>query len=393
MKIIGALVALCLFSFAHAKVLHVAVNNMTGGGEQHVLELYKKAHADELNHLIVIGKNSWLEQELTKLNLPYKTTKANHFLNSDRHKFHEILTKDLRRIIRQYKPTIIHSNLYVNLGAVKDAVKNLPVDIVYTKHSIKDVSIKDSCDRNLRGLAAAIGASPRAAAILHKVNTDHKLGIKKIVFVPPLFNENKFNTPAAPQALTNDTKNRVFTIVMIGYFAANFLVKNHPLLVSATGILRNRGYNVHVKFVSNGEAEDIVKELVQRLGLSDNISFLGYRTDVPEIIDAADTVVLAGEFDCFPLVLLEAGMRGKAAIGCAQSGASEIIIPYKTGLLFNAENASELADCIQYLITHPQERFAMGAAARERVMQHFLPSISYQSIKNIYLELERKRKK
>ena len=98
-----------------------------------------------------------------------------------------------------------------------------------------------------------------------------------------------------------------------------------------------------------GEHE-YVKELHQQiewLGLNDRVIFLGFRTDIPQLMSACDLIVhtsIAPE--PFGRVIVEAMLCGKPVVATAAGGVTELISHYHTGWLTIPGNVSDLAATI-----------------------------------------------
>jgi glycosyltransferase involved in cell wall biosynthesis len=92
-----------------------------------------------------------------------------------------------------------------------------------------------------------------------------------------------------------------------------------------------------------------------------------------------------------PKVLIEAGAACRAIVTTDTPGCRDAIIPNKSGLLVPPNNPEKLADAIQWLIEHPQERIAMGKAARELFEEKFQIEIIVKQHLEIYKILLQKK--
>jgi glycosyltransferase involved in cell wall biosynthesis len=150
-----------------------------------------------------------------------------------------------------------------------------------------------------------------------------------------------------------------------GYFLemAHHLVKTHD----------------HLHFVIVGDAypgtEDFVKDMkikIEQLELSDRVSFLGFRKDIPAVLKSLDIFVLPSTLpDPFPTVILEAMASEIPVVATAHGGSIEMIEDGKTGCLIPWDNALEGAKKISYIITDNNLRSEMGKMGRERVLEMF----------------------
>jgi len=137
--------------------------------------------------------------------------------------------------------------------------------------------------------------------------------------------------------------------------------------------------NVH--FVVVGDAypgtEHFVTEMEQKIknsGLQAHVSYLGFRKDIPEILNALDIFVLPSILpDPFPTVILEAMASGKPVVATAHGGAKEMILEGETGLLIPWDNPGSAAEAISDLVNNKEMNEKMGEKGRLRVLDKFSP--------------------
>ncbi|MBI2283792.1 MAG: glycosyltransferase family 4 protein [Bacteroidetes bacterium] len=107
-------------------------------------------------------------------------------------------------------------------------------------------------------------------------------------------------------------------------------------------------------------------------GLESLVTDMGYRTDVPALLQGFDIFVLPSILpDPFPTVILEAMASGKPVVATRHGGALEMVDEGRTGILIPVNDARSAADLMQPWILDPLQRSAMGEAGRQRVLTHF----------------------
>jgi len=160
-------------------------------------------------------------------------------------------------------------------------------------------------------------------------------------------------------------------LVYAGRFADE---KNLPVLLKAFAHL---GQPYHLLLIGGGrEARP-----------QPNITLLPYRRDSIELaqwLASADALVHAGTKETFGLVILEAMACGRPVIA-ARAGAIPEIVDQSVGMLAEPANAGSMAQAISGLYERDIE--AVGVAARERVLQRFTWTQSFQSQLNAYMSL------
>lgn len=147
--------------------------------------------------------------------------------------------------------------------------------------------------------------------------------------------------------------------------------KGHKFLVDAATMIVPQHTDLHFLFIGDGELKAELQAQVQSLNLSDNIHFLGNRSDVPDLLIASDFFVLPSLWEGMPIALLEAMAAAKPVVATEVSGTKQIMIHNETGLIVPPGDAPKLAKAILKLISDPARAKAMGLAARQRVAKEF----------------------
>jgi glycosyltransferase involved in cell wall biosynthesis len=125
-------------------------------------------------------------------------------------------------------------------------------------------------------------------------------------------------------------------------------------------------------YVGAGPELDALRALRDSLPSGDDIIFTGYRDDAQRFIAHATLSVVPSVWqDACPLGVLEPMSHGKPVIASAVGGVPEQINSPEVGVLVPPGNSEALADAITRLLRDPEQRAAIGAAARARITQHF----------------------
>ncbi|NKC32416.1 glycosyltransferase family 4 protein [Falsiroseomonas selenitidurans] len=105
--------------------------------------------------------------------------------------------------------------------------------------------------------------------------------------------------------------------------------------------------------------------------LGRRLVMLGYRTDVPALLAAADVFTLPSHFEGLPMSIIEAMLTGLPVVATDIRGPREQVVPGETGLLVPPMQGPPLAAALSRLATDPALRQAMGAAGLARALAHF----------------------
>ncbi len=97
--------------------------------------------------------------------------------------------------------------------------------------------------------------------------------------------------------------NDEFTLIHVGRFLQ---VKNHSFLLDVFSKVVKSHSNSKLLLAGTGELEDEIKSKAESLGISEKVVFLGARSDIPDLLSAADALVFPSFFEGMPNVVIEA---------------------------------------------------------------------------------------
>lgn len=169
-------------------------------------------------------------------------------------------------------------------------------------------------------------------------------------------------------------------------------MKGQDVAVAALKILRDRGMPAELVLCGEPDADNpsaIPQDVVDEWAKQAGIRMLGQVNDVRPIIADSHVVVLPSRGgEGLPRSLSEGAACERALIGTDIPGINEIVIPGKTGLLIPPGDATALADAMQWLIDHPDERQRLAAGARALVVADFSSDKVAQAHDRLYDEIE-----
>lgn len=163
------------------------------------------------------------------------------------------------------------------------------------------------------------------------------------------------------EKLLKAKSNRNAILMVAGFREA----KDQDTIVRALTHLNKDKYEVW--FAGTGVRMDEVKQLANNLQLQDKVRFLGLRTDVPNVIKAADIIVMSSHWEGLSLSNIEGMSAGKPFIASDVNGLKEVTKGW--GLLFEHGNDKELAALIEKLTENPQYYEKIANRCYERARQ------------------------
>ncbi|MDU7474560.1 MAG: glycosyltransferase family 4 protein [Paenibacillus macerans] len=179
-----------------------------------------------------------------------------------------------------------------------------------------------------------------------------------------------------------------FAILCIAELNGN---KNQRQLLEALRELRGRAVPAVLLLAGTGGRERHYRQLAEDLGLREAVRFLGYRKDIPQLLQAADVLALSSRREGLPRALLEGLAAGKPLVATDVRGSRDLAVPGHNGYLVPVGDARAAAEALAELYEHPGLRRRMGAASRMLAAEYDLDRVR-RELAGIYAEAEGKEK-
>jgi glycosyltransferase involved in cell wall biosynthesis len=186
---------------------------------------------------------------------------------------------------------------------------------------------------------------------------------------------------------------------LIGVIAQITPWKGQDDAIRTLAELLQHGHRAHLvlvgeaKFVSpttrfdNVAFERNLHELAIGLGVSDHVTFLGDRTDIPEILSAIDAILVPSWEEPFGRTVIEGMAMGRLVLATSVGGTSEIIEDGRTGFLLPPRSPSTWARALAEILADPERKAAIEARAAAEVRRRFTPDDHARQVTDIYREL------
>jgi len=167
----------------------------------------------------------------------------------------------------------------------------------------------------------------------------------------------------------------------------------HVLIAALAELDRTTLEEVKIIFAGAATAQDAeyeqsLRDDAAKQELTDRVAFLGPRSDVPDLLNAADIFVHASTNpEPGGVVVLEAMAAGTAVVAADRGGHVEYLTD-GAGRTFDVNVPAQLALILKELIRNPQTRCSLGGKARERVNAYSLQR-NVDSMQEVYAHLLR----
>jgi glycosyltransferase involved in cell wall biosynthesis/phenylacetate-coenzyme A ligase PaaK-like adenylate-forming protein len=163
--------------------------------------------------------------------------------------------------------------------------------------------------------------------------------------------------------------------------------KDHVNLVRALPRILQQVPDAHVIIVGADsllEYADVVRREIRKQGVEKNISLLGARTDVPDVVRACDIGVLSSASEGLPLTLIEYGMCGLPSVSTRVGECAEVMADGKVGILVPPSDPVALADGLIRLLESPDERVRLGKLAQQHAEDHHSEQVFLRRLDAVY---------
>ncbi|MHB1170537.1 MAG: glycosyltransferase [Longimicrobiales bacterium] len=167
--------------------------------------------------------------------------------------------------------------------------------------------------------------------------------------------------------------------------------KDYGNLLQAAAILLRK--EPRCRFVVLGDITgepDLYRELCEqhdRLELGERFRFLGFRSDVAEILPCLDAWVMSSSREGLPLALLQAMAASRPIVATRCGGPEEVIVDGVNGMLVDAGAPRELAAGLLTVMQDPAGARMLGEAGHETVAAHYSTDAMVHAYESLYLNL------
>jgi len=211
--------------------------------------------------------------------------------------------------------------------------------------------------------------------------------------------ENTYSTYASDVILRSDAfavhpkviKNQPpYLLISVGSLSAMY--KSPDVAIKAIAFLKKRGMALSLRWIGGGRHIQEMEALARRIGVADNVCFIGNvgsPTEIIRYLDESDLFILPSRTEGLPRALVEAMARGLPCIGTAIGGIPELLDQVA---LVPVNNSKLLAEKMAAFLTEPGLANAQAARNLEEAKSYAFEVLEarriefYQYLKSINLK-------
>ena len=276
----------------------------------------------------------------------------------------------LRILLKEVKPDILHTYLLHSnvLGRIVGRLTGVP-RIIGSERTIGQARYWGRLLTKLTNpLTDAVEVNSQTGAIAIEDN----LGVprEKIELVRPGVNLGEYSKPTDGAEIRTDLGLNQDQHLAL-YVGRLRPVKGVEFGLRAFALAKDKRPNLYMALAGEGEQLYNLQNLVDALGINNHVKFLGVRNDLPDLLAAADSILMPSLNEGFPRTAIEAMAAGKPIVATRVGGTPEAIIDGKTGILVPAKDIRAMAKALISLIDDPLLRDRLGVAGAKLARENY----------------------
>lgn len=148
-----------------------------------------------------------------------------------------------------------------------------------------------------------------------------------------------------------------FILIYVGELSFR---KNQKQLIEVTEKLNPKIENLKVLIVGIGQDEEYLKKVVDDKQLLNVVEFLGYRTDISDLMNLSNIVVSTSRQEGLPVNLMEGLAVGKPIVATNCRGNRDLVVSQKNGYISDVSDVETMVNNILDIYTCSENEFLFG---------------------------------
>lgn len=364
-------------------VLQLVNGFAIGGGEVGLLTLVKLLNREKYNQVICsVGQGGPLQKEFEETGYPVKVFKK-------KFAFDFSLIPKVAQLMKSEKIDIVLTTLFYAdvIGAFAAHRAGVPVDISWEvvshpfkfrhtyayKKAMKHIDMVVPVSHAIRRQIIAERGVPE-----EKAQTIH-YGVDTVKYAVKDGKAKRKELGIADDEIVFGTNARMTH------------QKGHCYLVEAAKQVVQKYPKVKFMLAGDGPLRGDLETQIREAGLTQKFRFLGFRSDIVELLSAYDMYVLPSLFEGLPNQVLEAMSCGKGVIATAVDGTVEAVNEAETGLLVPSKNPGALAQALLKVLDNPALFQKFGVNSRKRIEEQFTIEKEVREFETLFDSLYREK--
>ncbi len=300
--------------------------------------------------------------------------------------------RDLRRLIREWKPDVVHthSSKAGILGRFAAWAERVPC-VVHTIHGLAFHPYQSKL-RNAVYIAAERVAARRCHRIVCVADAMRDQALAADIGTPEQYvtvYSGMETTPLVKSGPSRDAARSElgfadddFVLATISRLAE---LKGHDDLLEALGPLMRMRKELRLLWIGDGWWRDRLLRRVAELDLGDRVVHTGLVEpgEIPRLLAAADALAHPSYREGLPRAVPQALLSGVPVVVYDVDGAKEVCTE-DTGRLVEPGDLSALREAVLWMMDHPQQREEMGERGRAACRERFDAARMVEQLETVY---------
>ena len=183
-------------------------------------------------------------------------------------------------------------------------------------------------------------------------------------------------------------ENNTFRVILVGHMHPG---KRQEDAIRAVSLLSKKGFDVRLCLAGDESPEygSYLRNLARELEVGERIDFVGFAGNPHSYVASSDVALMCSKSEAFGRVTVEAMQLGKPVVGANHGGTTELIQDGWNGLLYQVEDAEDLARKIEILYRDRELTEKMGRNAQEWSNRTFTMEKHISSLLSVFEEVVR----
>jgi sugar transferase (PEP-CTERM/EpsH1 system associated) len=372
------------------RVLHVLNRLATGGTENVVLRLIDGLDEQIFEHRLAAVRG--MDPAFSGLALPG----GELLLDGKEDSGFEFLILRLARVMRAYRPHIVHSRNWGTIEAILAArLARVPVAI-HSEHGYDLDMLTGLPTRRRIFRRASYRMADAVFAVTRELCDFHArqawISPERIRVIYNGVDTQRFRPRSSERISLRKKFGLPQERFIVGTVGRTVTIKDHPTLLRAVESMVLKGIDAHALLVGSGPELERNRQLVKDSSvLAGRVTFVGSSDEVPDILNTMDAFALTSISEGMSNTLLEAMAAGLPVIATNVGGNPEVVVDGDSGWLFRARDVEALVSRLMSLASDENQRRQLSLAARQRIVERFSLARMLNDYSNLYLELAARR--
>jgi glycosyltransferase involved in cell wall biosynthesis len=346
-------------------ILHYTETSYPGGSETILAYIAKNLDPEKYYSLACVMNKGWLTDHLDEIGVEY-------IIIENKRSFDIKYLLDLITLIKKRNIKLVHAHEFVTdfYGSLAARLTGIPAigtihgKGYFTEKWRRKIAFKAAIAMCSRMIAVSDDLRSYLIGELNLKNTD------KILTLHNGIDLQKYSARDSSDKLRAQLSLKPHTLIA-GTTGSLHPVKGMHFLLLAMEQVIKRIPNFKLIIAGTGDLEQDLKQQAICLGIEKNVLFLGFRSDIPDLLNLFDIYVCSSISEGLSLSILEAMATGKPVVATEVGGNHELINPDENGFLVPPADPAALAKKIIILAENRELRERLGRNGRAMVETKF----------------------